>query len=185
MGFLFPRHEKQFSRMRWVATLQGGRESPCLLASSKERTKTDPPEKGHHMSPRAQKCFQPPSITSTCQDCPNPAEPCQVPHSLHLLLWATTSAQGRTSLVLRLCWTWRDLSPGHAVLLLFLRESEASAAGPTAGRDFASSHAGLDIGTIHPSTRHKLDLPKAHMSEMGRSVQPAHHGNCYHLPPRH
>lgn len=106
-----------------------------LLASSKDRTKTDPPEKGQHMSPRPQKCCQPPSIASAWQDRPNPAEPCQVPHGSHLLLWATTSAQTRASLVLRIWWTRRDFSPGHIVLLLFPRESEVFAAGPVAGRE--------------------------------------------------
>lgn len=75
------------------------------------------------------------------------------------------------SLVLRLCWTQRDLSPGLAVLLL-LRECEVFAGGPRAGSDFASSHAWLDSGNFHPGTRHMRDLLKVHMSETGRTVQP-------------
>lgn len=41
------------------------------------------------------------------------------------------------------------------------------------GGIFASSHARRDIGTTRPSRRHKLELPKAHLSEReGPSNQP-------------
>lgn len=180
--FFFPQAEGTgFSRMRWAAALQGRRESPRLRAGSNERTKTDPPKKGQHMSPRPQKCHQPPSTASAWHARPNLAQPCQVPRGSHLLLWATTSAKTRTSLVLRLHWTWRDLSPCHAVL--FPRGSEVFAAGAVAGSDFYLFPCWAGYWDIHPSTRHKLDLPKAHMSETGRTVQPTHHGNCYDLPP--
>lgn len=79
------------------------------------------------------------------------------------------------SIVLWLGWACRDLSPGHAGLLLFPRKS----------RDFASSHAELDIGAVQPSAKHKLGLPKSHMSGLGRTCQPTHHGNCHSLPPGH
>lgn len=157
----------------WVFFFPGMREADqqdavdSLVASSKDRIKMDCPEKGQHMSPRPQKCYQPPHIISSWQDQLNPSQPCQVPHSSHLLLWAMTSAQTKSSLVLWLCWTWGELSPGCAVPFAL---SKVFAVGPVAGRDFASSHAGLDIRTIHPSTRHKLDLPKAHMSETGRDT---------------
>lgn len=96
--------------------------SGCLAHRSKVRTKTDPPGKGHGGSPRAQKRFQPPA-SKAWQGCPNLAESCQVPHSSHRLLQPMTSAQANST-VLWLGWTCRDLSPGHAGLLLFPRKRE-------------------------------------------------------------
>lgn len=50
-------------------------------------------------------------------------------------------------------------------------------------RDCSSSHAELDIGNIHSSTKHRLGLPKSHMSGMARTFQATHHGNCHSVPP--
>lgn len=78
-----------------------------LELANKERTKTEPPEKGQRMSPRQQKCYQPLSTASAWQEPPGQAQPCQISCCSHLLLWATASALTRTSPAPRLGRTCR------------------------------------------------------------------------------
>lgn len=112
MGFLFSRHER--SRSAGCSGQLG-----CQFQRQDKSGLSW--ERATHVTKTAEMLSASPHITSSRQDQLNPSQPCQAPHSSHLLLWAMTSAQTKTSLGLRLCWTWRELSPGHAIPLLFPR----------------------------------------------------------------